>query len=98
MLFVFRQGVLINQGWEVKGAQGDASIARLAKFPMPQLCPAGFVFIWVDKVHVSPQRVPSCFAALSRNYSVQRMHTRAPVSSIGHAPAYSAWMITQPEV
>lgn len=46
------QGVLINQGWEVKGATGDASVACLAKLPIQQLCPVGFIFIWVDKVHV----------------------------------------------
>ncbi|BDA48164.1 hypothetical protein COCOBI_11-4240 [Coccomyxa sp. Obi] len=47
------QGILINQGWEVKGATGDASVACLAKLPVQQLCPVGFIFIWVDKVHVA---------------------------------------------
>ena len=48
----FLQAVLINQGWECKGARGKARAARLAKVPMAQLCPSGFIFIWVDKMLV----------------------------------------------
>jgi hypothetical protein len=48
------QGVLINRGWEVEGAADNAVVARLAKLPLPQLCPAGFVFAWADKAHVRP--------------------------------------------
>ena len=46
------QAVLINQGWECKDAKGKAVVARLAKVPMAQLCPTGFIFIWVDKTLV----------------------------------------------
>lgn len=47
------QAILINQGWECRHASGKAVIARLAKMPMTQLCPIGFIFIWVDKTLVS---------------------------------------------
>lgn len=46
------QAVLINQGWECKDGKSRALVARLAKVPMAQLCPMGFVFIWVDKTLV----------------------------------------------
>ena len=46
------QAVLVNQGWEGKHASGKAVVGRLAKLPMTQLCPTGFIFIWVDKTHV----------------------------------------------
>ena len=46
------QAVLVNQGWEGKYASGKAVVALLAKLPMTQLCPMGFIFIWVDKTHV----------------------------------------------
>ena len=46
------QAVLINQGWEGRHANGKAVVARLACLPMTQLCPTGFIFIWVDKTHV----------------------------------------------
>ena len=46
------QAVLINQGWECKAAKGKGVAARLAKVPMTQLCPMGFIFIWVDKTLV----------------------------------------------
>lgn len=29
-------------------------MAKLAKVPLPRLCPVGFVFIWVDKLLISP--------------------------------------------
>ena len=48
----YMQAVLINQGWEGKHAGSKAVVARLAKLPMTQLCPTGFIFIWVDKTHV----------------------------------------------
>ncbi|CAL5228471.1 g11612 [Coccomyxa viridis] len=47
------QAVLINQGWECKSAEGKAVAARLAKVPMTQLCPIGFIFIWVDKTLIA---------------------------------------------
>lgn len=58
------QGVLINRGWEVEGAaDSNAVTARLAKLPLPQLCPAGFVFAWADKAHVrSPFNSEPCTA------------------------------------
>ncbi len=30
----------------------DAAIQRLARLPLPQLCPVGFVFIWAEKEHI----------------------------------------------
>ena len=47
------QAVLVNQGWECKGASGKAITARLSKIPVSKLCPIGFIFIWVDKTLVS---------------------------------------------
>ena len=52
------QGVLINRGWEVDGAEGDAGVARLARVPLARLCPSGFVFIWADKAHVRRRSLP----------------------------------------
>ena len=50
---VLLQAVLVNQGWECKGASDKAITARLSKIPMSKLCPIGFIFIWVDKTLVS---------------------------------------------
>lgn len=49
----FLQGVLINPGWEVVKARGLEAAASLAKLPIPKLCPIGFIFIWVQKGHIS---------------------------------------------
>lgn len=32
------------------GAADDAQLAALARVPMEQLCPVGFVFLWAEKV------------------------------------------------
>ena len=47
------QGVLINPGWEVSGASGSEAVSLLAKLPIQRLCPIGFIFIWVQKQHIS---------------------------------------------
>lgn len=47
------QGVLINPGWDGSGPTGPAATGSLAKLPIPRLCPIGFVFIWVQKQHIS---------------------------------------------
>eukprot|EP00884_Botryococcus_braunii_P022634 jgi/Botrbrau1/9054/Bobra.0376s0028.1 len=47
------QGVLINKGWEVEGARGEAVTSRLADLPLQRICPVGFVFIWTEKQHMA---------------------------------------------
>jgi len=69
------QAVLINQGWECKGAKGKAAVSRLGKVPMTQLCPSGFIFIWVDKtlVRAAAQPEPSSAAV----YTFRSFHACA---------------------
>ena len=59
---VLLQAVLVNQGWECKGASGKAITARLGRIPVSKLCPMGFIFIWVDKSLVS--HIPTSVALL----------------------------------
>lgn len=49
------QAVLINPGWTgVPAPSPDSDPGpRLAALPLPKLCPAGFVFIWAEKEHIS---------------------------------------------
>ncbi|KAK9867049.1 hypothetical protein WJX84_006607 [Apatococcus fuscideae] len=48
------EGLFINAGWaHVSGQQVQDPLDRLAKLPIPQLCPIGFVFIFADKEHIS---------------------------------------------
>jgi hypothetical protein len=48
------QAVLVQPGWAsmsaAAGAADDAQLAALARVPMEQLCPVGFVFLWAEKV------------------------------------------------
>lgn len=47
------QAVLVQPGWAGTSAAadaGDAQLAALARVPMEQLCPVGFVFLWAEKV------------------------------------------------
>lgn len=51
--------VLVNRGWEA-GADPNARdsdahiVSKLAALQLHRACPAGFVFIWVDKEHIAP--------------------------------------------
>lgn len=47
------QAVLINPGWELPDATGSDAAAKLAKVPIPRLCPVGFIFVWVPKRLIS---------------------------------------------
>ena len=48
------QAVLVQPGWAsmsaAAGAADDVQLAALARVPMEQLCPVGFVFLWAEKV------------------------------------------------
>ena len=49
------QGLFISAGWAhspTSAAQQDP-LERLAKLPIPHLCPIGFVFIFADKEHIA---------------------------------------------
>lgn len=85
------QAVLVNQGWEGKHASSKAVVARLAKLPMTQLCPTGFIFIWVDKTHVRHGRA----AFLISSASV--VHAMVTKSVAGH-PACCVQPILSPEL
>ncbi|KAK9822723.1 hypothetical protein WJX74_000236 [Apatococcus lobatus] len=49
------QGLFINAGWAhpSAGAAQQEPLQRLARLPIPQLCPIGFVFIFADKEHIA---------------------------------------------
>lgn len=51
--------MLINRGWEAPpdptARDPDAHVvSKLAALQLHRACPAGFVFIWVDKQHIAP--------------------------------------------
>ena len=58
-------GVMINPGWvddthafprddDPVAKYPEARLANLARLPLKQLCPKGFLFVWLDKVDVQP--------------------------------------------
>eukprot|EP00879_Flechtneria_rotunda_P014792 GHRR01015456.1.p1 GENE.GHRR01015456.1~~GHRR01015456.1.p1 ORF type:complete len:425 (+),score=130.60 GHRR01015456.1:682-1956(+) len=39
--------------WSSSTCSRGSAVIRLASLPLPSLCPRGFIFIWVDKEHLS---------------------------------------------
>lgn len=42
-------GVLLNPPWKSLGFEGGIKAADLSALKLPQLCPLGFIFVWVEK-------------------------------------------------
>ena len=46
--------MLIREGWaEGCGRDAKRAVARLARLPIPKLCPEGFVFLWAEKHQIA---------------------------------------------
>lgn len=47
------QAILINPSWDTGGSAKESVVKGFARIPVTQLCPIGFVFVWVKKHQIS---------------------------------------------